>query len=375
MRILFSYIAQPHQTLHSLPIAMEMAILFPELEVHVACLTDSHLEYVKSLSRYYPTAHVHYDLLYLPKILRNRISTAGYDVLTKMAALWLNRRNFSTFDAIVVPERTSLYLKTMGVKHPKLIWTRHGAGDRAIGFAKDTKNFDFILFAGKKLKKRLEANGTLKPGRYVEGIYAKFDLVEKMRNKRKPLFNNNAPIVLYNPHFKNSLSSWKKFGIEILQQFAEQKEYNFIFAPHFRLFDPPSKKELAYFSQFSRYDHLLIDLGSYKSVDMTYTQMADMYIGDVSSQVAEFLTTPRPCLFLNAHKVQWHSNPNYRFWELGEVSDNADNIIEQVKNVFSNQHHYSSLQEHYIQETFSSLKLPTAPKAARAIVDFLGKNL
>src|SRR3546814_2965461 len=46
-----------------------------------------------------------------------------------------------------------------------------------------------------------------------------------------------------------------------------------------------------------------IDLGSERSIDMSYTGSADLYLGDVSSQVAEYLYRPRPCVFLNAQGV------------------------------------------------------------------------
>ena len=38
---------------------------------------------------------------------------------------------------------------------------------------------------------------------------------------------------------------------------------------------------------------------------MAYTQRADIYLGDVSSQVYEFLLNPRPCVFLNPRRFDW----------------------------------------------------------------------
>ena len=32
---------------------------------------------------------------------------------------------------------------------------------------------------------------------------------------------------------------------------------------------------------------------------------ADVYLGDVSSQVYEFIYKPRPCLFLNSNEIEW----------------------------------------------------------------------
>src|SRR3546814_17614497 len=58
MRVCFPYIAQSHQILHSLPIAMEMAIAFPDIEVHVACATDENAEIVRNIAALYPEAKV-----------------------------------------------------------------------------------------------------------------------------------------------------------------------------------------------------------------------------------------------------------------------------------------------------------------------------
>jgi hypothetical protein len=40
---------------------------------------------------------------------------------------------------------------------------------------------------------------------------------------------------------------------------------------------------------------------------MTYTQTADVYIGDASNQVNEFIRTPRPYIFLNPDRIDWRS--------------------------------------------------------------------
>ena len=47
--------------------------------------------------------------------------------------------------------------------------------------------------------------------------------------------------------------------------------------------------------QLLRAPNLRFDPGSPASTDMTYTRAADIYLGDVSSQVYEFIAEPRPC--------------------------------------------------------------------------------
>ena len=63
---------------------------------------------------------------------------------------------------------------------------------------------------------------------------------------------------------------------------------------------------------------------------MTYTSGADLYLGDVSSQVYEFLRAPRPCLFLNSHGVDWHDDPSYLHWHAGPVLDSPADLLDTI---------------------------------------------
>ncbi|MFS3137494.1 sensor domain-containing protein [Gluconacetobacter sacchari] len=374
MRIVFPFIAQFHQVAHSLPIALEIARRHPDIAIHIASLTEEQEAYIRRLADLYPDSRVIYERLTLPGPLQRQLTRRGPSVLTKIAALLFNKNYFKTFQAIVVPERTSLYLRRLGVRGPRLIWTRHGAGDRAIGFARDVRHFDFILMAGRKLENRLLAEGTLQPGHYVIGVYAKFDLVRLMHRNAPPLFGNGRPTVLYNPHFNRRLTSWYKSGTQILDYFANQDRYNLVFAPHYRLFDADRDEAARIQRAYEGIPHMLIDPGSPRSVDMTYTMGADFYLGDVSSQVAEFLIKPRPCLFLDAHGTKWQDNPDYLFWSLGPVIDTVAGLGEALEGAIAGHPDFLDRQKTYIRETFGLADDgPTAPIGADAIVEFLRK--
>nr|WP_255673833.1 sensor domain-containing protein [Komagataeibacter sp. FNDCF1] len=369
---MFPYLAQPHQEFHSLPIALEMARLYPELTIHIASLTAERDSRIRSLSEFYPDARVVFDILKMPDWLRRHIQRHGPTPVSKIALLFLNRNYFNRFQAIVVPERTSLFLRRLGVRHPRLVWTRHGAGDRAIGFARDACKFDYILMAGHKVEARLLQSGALRHGRYTSGIYAKFDMVRRIHASNAPLFSNGRPTILYNPHFSQNLSSWSRFGIDILTYFARQTQYNLIFAPHYRLFDTNRAKGMKMLASFTNLPHMIIDLGSDRSVDMTYTLGSDLYLGDVSSQVSEFLIKPRPCLFLNAHGTHWQGDPNYQSWTLGEVMEGVDNLGMALDSAFLTHANFLDRQKEYIWETFGfAAPQDTAAKGAKSIIDFL----
>lgn len=370
--ILFPYIAQPHQEFHSLPIALEMSRLYPKIQVHIASLTPERDGRIRILSQLYPKSSVTFDILEMPDWARRHIARHGPTPLTKIMVLFLNRNYFRRFQAIVVPERTSLYLRKMGVHEPRLIWTRHGAGDRAIGFASDVRKFDYMLMAGRKIEERMEQAGVLRKGHYTTGVYAKFDLVRRLHAGHEALFPNERPTVVYNPHFSHSLSSWPRFGMKVLEYFARQTKYNLIFAPHYRLFDTNRQKSMERLAPFTGLPHMIIDPGSDKSVDMTYTMAADLYMGDVSSQVGEFLIKPRPCLFLDAHGTQWQGNPNYESWTLGPVVDNLDTLGTTLDNAFLSHANFLDRQKEYIGDTFGFAEpTETAAKGAKSIIDFL----
>lgn len=374
MKVVFPLIAQRHQTLHALPIALEMSARHPEISVHVACLTASHLELARSLATLYPESRVQFDLLPISENLRHRIEAQGLRVLDRLLGLFFSRRYFRGFEAIIVPEATSLQLRNMGVRTPRMIWTGHGAGDRAIGFAQHLRKFDYLLVPGRKVEDRMLKKGIIRPGFYHRGTYAKFDLVRRMHARRQPLFSNNRPTVLYNPHFVQKFSSWKAMGRDLLDFFARQDQYNVIFAPHFRLFDNNRDEGEALKRDYESVPHLIVDPGSQRSIDMTYTMGADLYLGDVSSQVAEFMIKPRPCLFLNAHEADWQNNPNYQSWTLGPVTDNIARPADEIVKAFETHSRFLEIQRQYVLETFETLgEQPTAPAAADAIVDFLQK--
>jgi CDP-glycerol glycerophosphotransferase (TagB/SpsB family) len=99
---------------------------------------------------------------------------------------------------------------------------------------------------------------------------------------------------------------------------------------------------------------MLIDTGSDASIDMTYTQGADFYLGDVSSQIAEFMIRPRPCLFINSNRAAWQNNPDYLFWEIGPVIDNVDTLGASLANAVASHGQWVARQREYFRATFDA---------------------
>jgi hypothetical protein len=205
----------------------------------------------------------------------------------------------------------------------KLINTRHGAGDREGSFDDRSGAFDLTLLPGQKYVDRLTALGYLRPGTYAVVGWPKFEVVGGLKRETKRCFGNPNPVVVYNPHFDQTVSSWHPMGLQVLDFFAEHRDYNLIFAPHVVLFRRSRRHRAFLPKRYYEIPNIRIDTDSAALSDMTYMLAADIYLGDVSSQVYEFLLEPRPCIFLNGHHVAWQTDPYYFHWKLGQVVDDA----------------------------------------------------
>ena len=263
-----------------------------------------------------------------------------------------NKKKLMNFDALIfnVPQHKYL-IKSRKVDKPKFIQLGHGPGVGTYQFDEKFSSFDLITVSGKKdydlYRKNIKFNNT---NIKICG-YQKFDAIDK---KRITFFKNNNLTVLYNPHFKTELTSFHKKGFEILEFFYNHKEYNLIFAPHINLFNKKGfLKKDSFDKKFLNSDNILVDFGSINSVNMSYTNNADIYLGDVSSQLYEFLITPRPCIFINASNIDWQENVYYKNWETGKVISNIEDldIILKTSNVWKNE--YTDLQIKLIKNVFS----------------------
>lgn len=371
---------QTHQLAHSLPIALALAARGTH-EVVLAYAKDAIRAEIERQAD--PAVLARLTLVKLGLRRAGSQALAGaLERLVPATKLLLYRDNldfFSGFDAVVVSEKTSLLLKTRyGLDGLKLIHTRHGAGDRAIGFNRESAGFDLVLVSGPKIAERLMAEAGLRPEQIALVGYPKFDLCAD--NRFADTFPApDRPVVLYNPHPSPKLSSWFKHGAAVLEAFRDQDRYNLIFAPHVMLFarkwvvtvDPPSLARVNPPDAASRDDpRIHIDTGSAASSDMSYTNRADIYIGDVSSQVYEFLRSPRPCLFLNSHGVVWEGDPNYLHWRAGPVLESAEGLLGAIDAAVASHPAYADAQQTLIDATFSLSDRPSAERAADAITAF-----
>lgn len=375
---------QLHQVAHILPIALRLAEMGPGAEIILATTSER--------------IRTEVELLAGDAIGRG-VSVVSLGLRTRMARLierfvgrWLPVRKwfvlsdnldfFRSLDVLVVAEKTSLALKRrFGLTNLKIVHTRHGAGDRAIGFDKASAGFDAVLISGPKIGERLVVDAGVTPDRLHLVGYPKFDLHRDTRADL-PIANDGRPVVIYNPHPSPHLSSWYRFGRAIMDWFVAHPEYQLIFAPHVMLFERPVTISIDRLRmarpgriepRWQQAENIFIDTGSRASTTMAYTNAADIYLGDVSSQVYEFLLRPRPCLFVDAHGSDWRGNPNFTHWRTGPVIDDIASLGEGLVRARGEfEAVYRPVQEQLFAHSFDLTDEPSAVRAARAIARIAG---
>jgi hypothetical protein len=367
--VAFLALGGPHQVLHLAPVAAALSQESPTTQVALLAADDRSLALARRAIAFYPGQKVRFERLYPPKFYRLLARLGRQPPLGKFLVLWRNRRELAWFDAIVVAECTSTALRRMGVRRPGLLCVPHGAGDRAVSFEPRFALFDRLFVAGRKTAERLVESGVSANRVEITG-YPKADLVRRMSLKSAALFDDPRPVVLYSPHFRAGLSSLGA-AREIVAAITTDPRFNLIFAPHVRAFEGASRRTKAAWEALGVPGKVIIDLGSDRSVDMSYTDAADIYVGDVSSQLYEFLLRPRPCVFVNAHGVRWEDDPDYAFWHLGEVVAPED-VADAVARAADMHAAFLPLQRAALDATFAAIADP-ALATAQAIRRTLGK--
>ena len=383
---------QLHQLAHSAPIAFELMRRQDGPEVRLFVTSQAQHD---ALLRVAEKCAMQIGKIYrlrLPLLLR--LLQPLLDPLmpfSRVMMLLCNRAAFRDLDLLVVPEKTSLLLRSrFGLKHLKFVHTRHGAGDREVGFDKASGEFDLVLMSGEKIRDRLIGAGLLKDGGHAVIGYPKFDLHaggsaadDTPHVVRPKLFDNDRPTVLYNPHCSPSLSSWYREGLAVLESFYRSDRYNLIVAPHVMLFAKRLQVSLDRWrfdapgeipARYRDCPHMLIDTGSARSCDMSYTEAADLYLGDASSQVYEFLHRPRPCVFLNTQGVAWRDDDNFRHWNAGPVLDNVDHLEDAIDDAFASHEHYVDTQRALFDYSFDLRETPSSVRGAEAIRAFCARQ-
>jgi hypothetical protein len=368
-----------HQVPHVVPYAFELSRLYDDIEVQLLCSSKKEADFAAEIAAGYEGHRCTIKVLPVPLLIRLLDPLLSKVVFARKSfVLSHNVKTLAGFDVLVVPEMTSLALKKKpGFEHIKMVRTSHGAGDRPGGsLNKRMGQFDLALLPGRKYADRLEELGYLPREKAAVCGYPKFEAMAHLGVGRKKLFENDRPVVVYNPHHTALQSSWHQMGEQVLDYFYQSREYNLIFAPHTVLFKRAWSKGARLPAKYKSTDNVLIDTGSRASSDMTYLRAGDIYLGDSSSQVYEFLENPRPCVFLNAHQADWQGDAYYRHWTFGPVIDDVGDLDAALKQAVAEQARFEPVQAKAVDYTFAKSDKTAGERGARAIARLLesGEN-
>lgn len=365
--IAFSLIGGSHQFLHIVPV---LAALAGRKDVRTVAYVADHKD-AKALS----------DLL-------QRLGAQPVDTVVMTLPRWIERwvraaksarllwwaRPLRSATAIVAAERTSTVLKLLPGHSPPMFHIPHGAGDRRKGYDPRIRRFDHLIVAGDKDHDRMIAEGLVSPDRCSVAGYIKLSALLRAGATAPRLFHNDRPILLYNAHFDARLSSWASSARSLIDAVREDGRYNLIVAPHVRMFEHADDHMRQSWQALEESDRIIVDLGSSRSIDMTYTMAADVYIGDVSSQVYEFAAQPRPCLFINSHGADWPDSPDYRMWHFGPVVEPTADLICAIDNAIAQFPAFRAAQEVSVRAAFGDYQSDAAARAADIIVDVVNRT-
>lgn len=353
--IAFLAIAEAHQIYHWLPAALALSRR-AGVKVHVLSPSTMILDLVAS-----------YDPERALNLIRLRRPPSSPDSLfrqpSRFLTLMLNYRAIRRFPLLVTTEISSGWLRTIPGFSSRMVQIKHGAGDREGGYKARHSAFDLTLVAGEKDRRRLIGRGLCTPENCAVSGYAKFEL----KAPPQRFFDNDKPLLLYNPHFDAKLSSWLNHGPEVLAALEALKGWNVIIAPHSKLASRTAPIR-------TNAPHIHVDMGSRHSIDMSYTMSADAYLGDVSSQVYEFLLHPRPCIFLNLDGRDWRNDEGFAHWRLGQVIGDMAALPHALDQAAGLQAGFVDAQEAAMSDSIDQSSIPASERQAGLILNFARKS-
>lgn len=362
--------AEAYQAYHAADIGFELASR-EDVDVEFVALLPEALDQLKRLERTAENAGIARRLLYVPPHLKLLQSARLLGTLkTRVLRATKNLDLLSSYDAIVTPTDHARVLRPLLSPRPQMIYVNHGIGGRAASYSDKYLGFDFVLVAGRNDEQRLLADRRIRPGHYAVTGYPKFDAARRLSQGSASLFGNGKPTVLFNPHSKRTLRSWERFALPLIEHAARTGEFNLIVAPHAKLFGRRTQSERQRWESLAAPGRVIVDLGSERSLDMTYALAADIYAGDVSSQVYEFLAEPKPCIFLNAHDIDWERDADFANWMLGDVVETPTEAIEAIRHASDRHQIYAQRQ----RQRMAAVVDPSpgaAKRGADAILSYL----
>ena len=352
-RVAFLFLGESLLIPHLLPIVDALAELAPALPIDLWVRDAATEAVLASRSRANPSVRI-----------RRAPGFGGR--LRKLPLLLRMAPRLWSAPVVVCAEQTSLWIPRLFPFHWRFIKTAHGVGSMS---ARDDprRRAAWRLLVPSELERETYLRRGLAPERVLATGYVKASFAG---TAFQPRFPTLRPIVLYTPHWQRHRSSWWDWGRQIVAMLVRQHRFNVILVPHQRLMerDAAVRDVLA---EAATAPHVHADLDSFAMVDGSYTAAADIYLGDTSSQVVEFLARPRPCVFLNSQKLDWRMTDDHGFWECGEVVDDLDRVEGALDEAARAHERYLPVQREFAADALGDTSSEAPRRAARIILDAL----
>ncbi|WP_375270297.1 hypothetical protein [Sphingomonas sp.] len=272
---------------------------------------------------------------------------------------------------VVCAEQTSLWLpRLFPWARTRFVKTSHGVGSMSARDDRRRLAASYTLVPSEQERATYLARG-MAPDRIEATGYVKAAF--RQRTPARTLFADDRPVLLYTPHWQAHRSSWPAWGAQVVEQLSQQRDWNVILAPHQRLIEraPEVRDVLA---RVAHLPHVHADLDSFATVDGSYTAAADIYLGDTSSQLIEFLARPRSAVFLDAHARAWADDPAYAMWRAGEVVDELADLLPALARATARHADFAATQHAIATAALGDASGAGAHRAAEAVLRVLANT-
>ena len=354
---------------HLFPIVEALADLRPDLPLDLWVSTSTHEQLLAGWTAHLPQVRVRRA----PGFRRLAATAPGERPVLppKLPMLLRLAPRLARTRVVVCAEQTSLWLpRAFPWMRTRFVKTSHGVGSMSARDDKRRMAAAYTLVPSEQERATYLTRG-MAPDRIEATGYVKAAF--RQRTPARALFADHRPVLLYTPHWQAHRSSWPAWGTQVVEQLRRQRDWNVILAPHQRLIEraPEIRDVLA---RVADLPHVHVDLDSFATVDGSYTAAADLYLGDTSSQLIEFLARPRPAVFLNAHARAWADDPAYAMWRAGEVVDDLADLLPALDRARARHAEYASLQHDLASAALGNASGAGARRAAAAVLRVLANT-
>ncbi|MFH2146274.1 MAG: CDP-glycerol glycerophosphotransferase family protein [Candidatus Omnitrophota bacterium] len=335
--IYFCYNQSVHQIYHSLFVAIELSNVQDEYPVVVLSTSRQASEIIEE------------ELSSIPNKVRfQKIRHPGYGKTDFDINLFvfLCRLRIHRPKAVVVTDYFDNVFRQLLIK-TFWVYVPHGLANREFAFEPHIKDYDLVILPGERdLKAMQERIGPLSNCR-VAG-YSKLDYFHYHAVKALELFKEKRPVILYNPHFDEKLSSFFDKGMILLEQLSKSNKFNVIFMPHPDL----SRKYPQIVRKTAEFKNVL--LIERHRINLEYMAQADIYITDVSSSVFEWLYFDKPAIFFNTKRVDWEKSKYYSSWALGKVAEDVPQLLIMLDDALKYPEEFREIRREIFKNTFAN---------------------